>query len=948
MKKMRTIITVLLALVMAVSAFSVYAEETATTTTASGSVTFSDVEQGTLVHDAVKKLVGYRVITGYEDGTFKPDNTITRAEFAAVITRFKGLVDDLPTSAVTGFSDLDNDSDRAWARPYVKIAVDAGIINGFDDGTFRAAEPVTYEQAVKMLICAVGYEPIANSEYNKLKAINSANLTWSSGYISAAMKNGITKGAYEGIVTNPATRGTVAILTSNAYEVPELESVTDEHGNTSYEQGGGSVENEKFDEREKIVGIVVANHYTSLEKANSGLESNEITISDSRQNTTYELSSELMERIDVNQFIGKRVAAYYAKDEFGIVDIEEYKNEIVKIDESQVIHPLEGNSISYYNGRKKDDINVNDYTFIYNGKSEYIEDLRDLEYEFKNGYIEVNQTTNVVNIVSYDVMVVNSYNRTAGNSGEGRIYLKYNDEFNGENFYDFPASTKAKPDIYVNGTKKEFSSLSLSAYNVINYMESPAVGGPDLKVMYVTTGAKTGRVTAVLADDRMVELGEQEMCLTNEYADYTPTGSSDKKAPFEMDDNYTYYLDCTGQIAAVNYNAASQGSYEYGYAVAIDSEEETIWIVKKNGTSQEYNLKNKVKVDGESKKSTEVEKELKDVVREELAGGDKYEPGTICQPIKFSASSGEISAIDTVRTNDGGSGDSFVYNELYTGDNADPTKTTVKIGDITYSFASTTTIMYVPNDRTSLSRYSVMTASKAFTSVPDEGVEIEIFDTDDSGRVKTAGLVLIYGNSDPSLAFSSSSPYILVTKISGDDTIVGYKNAGRETTEIKISESRFTERISGRNCVDIDEVSKGDLIRVIVEGNEVIAIEMIYDADETTDSDLENAIDSEGEFLDAADTDKFYVYYAEAFEKNPDENKVAVTTAFDGDEADKLADMEHISVNATTTYYSFDGNDIVAGDTMDVIEDEIGDESRLIYIRTSSKTSAVKMVYVLN
>ena len=154
MKNSKTVLALLLAFVMMFSAFGVLAEDTAataettanteqTTTSADASAAFSDVTPNSTVGEAVTKLVAYGIISGYPDGTFKPDGEITRAEFAAVIARFNGTADSFGTDSVTGFADLDGDESRAWARPFVKAAVDSKIINGFDDGSFRAAEPVT-------------------------------------------------------------------------------------------------------------------------------------------------------------------------------------------------------------------------------------------------------------------------------------------------------------------------------------------------------------------------------------------------------------------------------------------------------------------------------------------------------------------------------------------------------------------------------------------------------------------------------------------------------------------------------------------------------------------------------------------------------------------------------------------------------------------------------------
>ncbi len=211
MKTYKKLIGAALALSMTLSSMVAFAD-----------AKFSDVEAGSIVETAVLKLVDKGIISGYPDGTFKPDGSITRAEFAAVITRFKGIADSVAADAVTGFADLDADAGSAWAKPYVKAAVDAGIINGFNDGTFRAGESVTYEQAIKMLICALDFQALADEELAKIE-----NATWSAGYIAVANQKGITKDAEAADVTAAATRGVVAILAGNALEgsAPEAPAV---------------------------------------------------------------------------------------------------------------------------------------------------------------------------------------------------------------------------------------------------------------------------------------------------------------------------------------------------------------------------------------------------------------------------------------------------------------------------------------------------------------------------------------------------------------------------------------------------------------------------------------------------------------------------------------------------------------------------------------------------
>ena len=93
MRSLRRLITVVLALAMILTSVGIPAF----------AASFSDITDQK-VADAVDKLVAYSIITGYEDGTFKPDNQITRAEFAAIVTRMKGVADSIGTDLLKRFN----------------------------------------------------------------------------------------------------------------------------------------------------------------------------------------------------------------------------------------------------------------------------------------------------------------------------------------------------------------------------------------------------------------------------------------------------------------------------------------------------------------------------------------------------------------------------------------------------------------------------------------------------------------------------------------------------------------------------------------------------------------------------------------------------------------------------------------------------------------------------
>jgi len=107
---------------------------------------FYDVNQTDKYYPAIDFLQKHNVISGYEDGTFKPSNVISRAEFVKIIIKSIGLQ---TNSAVSEkFKDID---ETAWYAPYINKAQAEGILNGYTDGTFRPSNPVTKAEALKII-----------------------------------------------------------------------------------------------------------------------------------------------------------------------------------------------------------------------------------------------------------------------------------------------------------------------------------------------------------------------------------------------------------------------------------------------------------------------------------------------------------------------------------------------------------------------------------------------------------------------------------------------------------------------------------------------------------------------------------------------------------------------------------------------------------------------------
>lgn len=191
---------------------------------------FSDVPITASYYTAVDKLSNLGVIQGREDGNFAPEAQTTRAEFCAFLSRANGYNADYYTPSEIPFSDVASDY---WANNYISYCYENGFINGMLDGTFAPADPVTYEQVVKMVVCSSG----AGDE-----SLRNVGPYWYSGYVAVADKYGLLEDTTKAIGKD-ANRAFVAQMVYNSLsfinggelEVPdEVTDAADLSNNSAY------------------------------------------------------------------------------------------------------------------------------------------------------------------------------------------------------------------------------------------------------------------------------------------------------------------------------------------------------------------------------------------------------------------------------------------------------------------------------------------------------------------------------------------------------------------------------------------------------------------------------------------------------------------------------------------------------------------------------------------
>ncbi len=358
---------------------------------------YSDVASNASYADAVNLLSNLGIITGFEDGTFRPDETVTRAQAAAMIVRMLGLADEVEMGE-TDFTDVAADN---WASGYINVAYANGIINGMGDGTFNPEGEVTYGQIVKMIVCALGYEPVALA--------NGGYLGGGYLYAGSAQVTGFTKGV-AGTANAAASRATVARLIYNALEVELMDQTsfsTGINGSTYEVLENKTILSEKL-ELEKVDGVIVET-YLSDYAYEEGDNTVTLVVTKSYADdevAMYEAADELVlvaDGTDAATLLGYTVTAYVGENEDGdeavfAVAAKAGKNSALVLD-TELIEAIDETSIVYYKSETAKSTTEAEIQNFVEIKNNDVEDIANMVVNgFNVGEVDLDIVSKVANL----------------------------------------------------------------------------------------------------------------------------------------------------------------------------------------------------------------------------------------------------------------------------------------------------------------------------------------------------------------------------------------------------------------------------------------------------------------------------------------------------------------------------------------------------------------------
>lgn len=196
------------------------------TAEANSPAAFSDI-QGHWAKSWIEKAVDLGFVSGYEDGTFKPDRTVTRAEFSKLINNAIHT----EKKANLNFTDVSN---KEWFYSEVQKSVASGFFSGYENNTFKPNNPIKREEVAKVISSAIttgeadGEGATNLSDYSTIQ-------NWAKPSVNAVYNKGYILG-YPGGTYQPTKALTRAEAVKIIYEVIENENIERGFNITNYNE----------------------------------------------------------------------------------------------------------------------------------------------------------------------------------------------------------------------------------------------------------------------------------------------------------------------------------------------------------------------------------------------------------------------------------------------------------------------------------------------------------------------------------------------------------------------------------------------------------------------------------------------------------------------------------------------------------------------------------------
>ena len=549
------------------------------------SFAFSDVAEDASYLEAVTMLSKLGIINGYEDGTFLPDNTITRAEAAKVLVCALNAED-----SAKGMADQELFTDvpkTHWAAGYVNYAANFGIIAGRGNGIFDPESPVSYEEIVKMVVAMLGYTPVANIKGG-----------YPTGYLYVANSVAkITKCA-TGTTGDAAKRWVVARLVFNSLETKIMEPEKWSASDPEYIKGEDTLLKDYL-EVTKVEGVITDTFLAKADFQDKEDQDVDLLISTIDGKTKRALEND---NISYNSMPGDTYTVdangTYAEDYLGYTVVAYVKDFDEGSDVLVAVAPKANKNTTLdvaFDDFEKDTVDNSNSKYI---EFEYYANVDDEDttkgkiskkhddfYVYQNGKKDstLNSDTAIVDFIkkfSTDYDAEEGYIRFVDNDGDNYAdYLfvetindeyvvdsitaktfKIEDKINSKTITLDPTDDEKYVNFYRNGVQVEFSSIKEGDTLSVAYNKS-TLKNSNVVSVYISSEKAEGYVSTASATKNEYKIDGTVYAKSSKYTETIRRG-----------DEGTFYLNYKGRVAYKEAQTSKEGNYAFLLSVNTDDD----------------------------------------------------------------------------------------------------------------------------------------------------------------------------------------------------------------------------------------------------------------------------------------------------------------------------------------------------------------------------------------
>lgn len=457
--------------------------------------------------------------------------SVTRAEFSAIVVRMIGLSDAAFDFSGNEFYDVS--PHHAYASS-VELVTKLGLMSGVGDGLFNPEGSLTVTQALKVVTSVLGYSVSAEKKGG-----------WPSGYLSVGSQLGLLRGVTS---ANEISKGDLALLIANALDVHLLKEVVS-GGETVYEIDRDTTLRQSLTDGTgdatlyKREGIVLATAYSYLISEVPDLNNDEVVI----DGVTYKTGQS-----NAADFLGQEVV-FYAKERSGqkpeIVSVRKSaRTEITRIDGDDFLYFDASRAVYTDDAGKEKNIQVSGFRFLLNGVP--ITKNEALAITNINGRVDV-----IVNSGAdlSCVMIWNYTNHPVSVSQKGLVYFKDGFTLNGKKFLNIDLDETDVKFVVLSNEGVIVSPDDIQADDILSiYADQKG----SRYTIYVSNQKITGTIT--MLDEDSVSIDDTAYPKHKETKLYASVG-----------DAVVLQLDYLGRAA---YAEKEETKEKYGYIVGVEKQ----------------------------------------------------------------------------------------------------------------------------------------------------------------------------------------------------------------------------------------------------------------------------------------------------------------------------------------------------------------------------------------